>query len=454
LRENEWLGKPFGEFLGDLIRALEGEGVRYCILRNYAGFPDYNVGNDIDFLILPSDLSRAIRVLQSIQGVQVVGLIRRHAVASVHLEGISQPRKLRALGVDFDLNLAWKGLPFLTTAPVLQAAIPRTAGNLTFLVPSPIHEAIVSFFTSFLIGGWLKEKYFPDVQRTFAGNRIEAVAALQPQFGLKNSAHLVDSVIRGDRVKILGCVRSLRVSLGLRSLLHRPVRSILAFVRHYTNELAIRFSPKTLETICILGPDGCGKAEMIEALMLMLQSSAAEVKEHHYTPWFAFKNRSRAQFPSTGSSPEGQAGSMVKVVLWLLDEWLRQFIGKKNLTLRICESCCHELSIDPQRYGYGGPMWFARLVGKLFPPPDLWVLLDSTSDVSKSENEPIPSSITHAQLAAYRAFVKARKRYVILDASGPADCVAEGAYAAIIDTLAELTDRKLKNRFQQRKTSN
>jgi hypothetical protein len=439
---------PLHEFLSTLFQALEREGLRPCILRNYEGFPDANIGSDIDLFIRPSDLPRAMCALGSLEGIRIVGYAERPYVANLFLEGVCAAAGTRMQHVDFNLSLTWKGLPYLATDAVLQGAIPRSAGNLTFWVPCAVHEAVISLFGSLLVGGWLKEKYFPEVQRTFAGNRMETVAALQPQFGLKYAMRLVDSVIGGDRGRILGCVRSLRVSLALRSLLHRPVSSILAVVRHYTNELAVRFSRETLETVCILGPDGCRKTTMIEALMPMLRSSAAEVEEHHYTPLLLVKDKSRGQFTSTDSSAERQAASMAKVALWLLDEWLRQFIGKRNLTLRICESGCYELSIDRQRYQYGGPMWFARLVGKLSPSPDMWILLDSATDVYQSGSQQIPHPITSAQFAAYCSFAKTRKRCVILDANQSVSRVAEGAYCAIVDMLAERAERQLKNRFQ------
>ena len=143
----------------------------------------------------------------------------------------------------------------------------------------------------------------------------------------------------------------------------------------------------------------------------------------------------------------GSLVSMAKLVLWLLQEWLRQFIGKYNLTLRLCEGYYHDLPIDPTGYRYGGPRWFARLVGKLFPSPDLWILLDQDTEGLQSRNQGAPLTEAHRQLQAYRAFVKTRKRYVILDASKPVASVTEEAYAAIINTLAQLTDSKLKDRF-------
>ena len=168
----------FSEFLAALIQSFDKEGLRPCILRNYEGFPASNVGGDVDFLIRPSELPRAIRALGSLRGIRIVGYAERHYVAHVFVEGVSSEPGIRALGLDFIWSLNWKGLEYLSTDAVLQTAMPRRAGDLTFLVPSPVHEAIISLLSSQLIGGWLKEKYFPKVQQTFAGERSEVIAAL------------------------------------------------------------------------------------------------------------------------------------------------------------------------------------------------------------------------------------------------------------------------------------
>jgi len=440
---------PFSELITVLIQSLSREGVRACVLRNYEGFPANNAGRDVDFLILPSDLPQVMRVLRSVQGIRIVGYAERLYVASVFLSGVSPAPKGRALQIDFDLSLSWKGLSYLSADAVLSSAVPLRAGNLTFFVPCPVHEAIISLFASLLVGGQLKEKYFPGVQRTFTKNRFEAIASLSPQFGLKAGIRLVDSVIGGDRQKIIDCIRPLRISLALRSLLLRPAGSTLAIARHYAREFVYRYSAQSIEFVCILGPDGCGNAKIIDALMPMLQSTAVVVERRPFKPRFSFGRSLRDKTADSASHAEAPGGgaSMGMIVMWLVEEWFDLIFGKLNLKLCVYEGCYQDMLIDPQKYRYGGPMWFARLVGKLFPSPDLWVLLDISAEAVQSKNQEFPSAEALRQLEAYRAFVKTRKRYVILDASQSIDCITENAYAAIIDTLAQRADRKLKRRF-------
>src|ERR1035437_3480159 len=113
---------PFSEFLSALIRALDREGLRSCVLRNYEGFPTQNVGGDIDFLIFPSDLPRAISALRSIQGIRIVGYAERTYVASIFVEGTSATSGCRSFQVDYFLSLSWKGLPYLPVDTVLHAS--------------------------------------------------------------------------------------------------------------------------------------------------------------------------------------------------------------------------------------------------------------------------------------------------------------------------------------------
>ena len=247
-----------GELLKAVIQSFSDEGLRTCVLRNYEGFPDCNVGSDVDFLIRKGELRSAIRALRSIKGIRIVGYAERSYAAHVFVEGVSPTPGVRAIGLDFVWSLNWKGLQYLTADDVLHAAIQRQAGDLTLLVPSPAHEAIISLLSSLLIGGWIKEKYSAKVHRTFAGDSLEVTAALLPAFGRQAATRLVDSVVNGDRQAMLSCVKPLRVSLTWRALLHSPFRSVSAIARYHVREFIVRCTPTTLETIFISGLDKVG----------------------------------------------------------------------------------------------------------------------------------------------------------------------------------------------------
>lgn len=430
---------PFGEFLWLLVQALVKQGVSPCILRNYEGFPYNNVGNDVDFMIHPAELPLAIRAIRSIEAVRIVGYNEQFHVAMVFIEGVASTPGIRAFQVDFIRSFTWKGMPYLTTDAVLIAALTHHKDNLTFLTPCAIHEAIISLLTSLLVSGFVKEKYFPKVQQTFASNREEIISVLVPAFGPKHSTALVDSAIAGDRQRMAACISPLRMALTMSSLIRRPIRSLVAVFRHNLIVLGVRLLPRTLENVCILSADSEVKSSTVDMLMPKLPYVAPEVNRHNPETRFQFGSKSRAMTASVrppSTSQENSISSMAKTLGWLLDEWLSQFLRRKNLTLRIRENSYSDLLVDPQRFGYTGPIAFARFIGKLFPSMDLWILLDTGPES--------PSEKAHSRPAAYRSLVRAKQNHIILDASQPAEQLSERAYAVIIDALSQRANKRLK----------
>jgi hypothetical protein len=146
-------------------------------------------------------------------------------------------------------------------------------------------------------------------------------------------------------------------------------------------------------------------------------------------------------------APRGCLASITIAILILIKEWVTRLAVKTNLTFCILDGCHHELSFNPKKYRYGGPKWFAHLIGILFPSPDLWILLDIPANVSQSNRQNYLPTETIRQREAYRAFVKTKTRYIILDAERSQASVTEEAYAAIIDALTLRTDKQLRNRF-------
>ena len=431
---------PFSRFLAQLFAALQAAGVRFCVLRNYQDFPEKNLGSDVDFLIDPENLPKAIGALQSVAGIRINGYSERSWVAHAFVEGLEPAPGKRALQVDFLYILNWKGQPYLPTDFILDAAIPYQAGDLSFLVPSPVHEAISSLFASLLVGGWLKEKYFPQVQQIFTASRAEAIAALAPQFGSKAATQVVEAVIGGDRGKIAGCIRPLRRSLALRNLLRRPVRAISKAVRYYLGELVVDFAPEALQTVFILGEEEA-KTALIDSLVPLLASSAKFVEKGSLRPRITFTPKSWRITPRSATiaqTPSGSFLSIVKLSLWLVEEWISQFTYKRNLVISLSESCFDDLLADPASCGYGGPMSYARFVEWLAPSPVLCLLLDTAE------------GITNPRMEKLRAFAKTKPSAITLNIDKTAEQLTEEAYAAITDALARRADNKLRKRFSFR----
>jgi thymidylate kinase len=183
---------------------------------------------------------------------------------------------------------------------------------------------------------------------------------------------------------------------------------------------------KLKQKIVILGPDGAGKSSVIQGLMKNLAQEGRAVKMRHLRPGIV--NLRRGQ-PVTivvdphGSPPRSALVSSVKILVWILDEWYANLFLDKKDELLICDRYYHDLLVDPIRYRYGGPAWLARLVGKLMPQPNLWVLLDAPTEVLQARKQEVDPNETSRQRQVYLSFVRNQRQYAIIDAAQPLDCV-------------------------------
>jgi hypothetical protein len=392
------------EFLREMKSALAAEGLPFLVLRNYSGFPCVNAGNDIDLLLEPANLSRAVRALRSINGIQAIAFARRPYVANLFFHGVSAHPDSECPGsecieIDFDLSLSWKGIPFLAVEEVLSNARLRVAGEVEFLIPSPQHEAIISLFLSLLVSGFVKEKYLPDVQAIFGSARQEVHFALAPRFGEAASRQVIDAVVAGDRDRIRACIRPLRRALFKCAFCRRPAQTAIALIRHHGRELLFRLSPALTTDISIASADESRRADLIAALAPMLKPATVLLE--------------------TQSSPAGLLRRSVA-------DWIRKVAPKKHLTIRLHANCCFDWLAKPKTAGNEKPVWRERLAARLSPAPHLLIVL-SCSGRAGAES------------------VTGKLRCVRLDSSRPITELAEEAYTAILALLAERAEQRIRH---------
>jgi hypothetical protein len=442
---------PFSAFLGALFRALGKQGVRFCVLRNYEGFPDENAGGDIDLVIAEKDLAAAVRALRLLAGIRLTGYSERSWVAHAFLEGVGGTAGQRALQVDFLWNLSWKGITYAPTETLLHRALPRRAGGIEFLVPSAVDEAIASLFASLLKSAWLKEKYFAKARDAMTSNRDGAIAALRGQFGTRASERLVDTVIASEsveqRAQLIRYVKPLRWSMAIRAMMRRPIETVTKVVRHYWPEMAVRYAPGSVEAVRVLSFSQARAEDFADALVPMLYATAKFVERGRSGPWTAGALR-----------PE----PTLDVARRLAQEWWRQVAGKTDLTLRILDGSAATTPMDAEaseqsNAGLRTRGLVRRRLGSLFPKSDLWVYLDQPMTDLPMKRQPMQRQLMQDQPmkgqpvdAPWARYGTARK-VLVFDRDPGHDSaderLRESAYEAIVEALAERTKRLLDRRF-------
>ena len=145
--------------------------------------------------------------------------------------------------------------------------------------------------------------------------------------------------------------------------------------------------------------------------------------------------------------PRAAVSSVLKLgyyfTIYLIGYWLIVRPKLVRSTLVVFDRYYHDLLVDPQRYRYGGPMWLARLVGRLVPKPNLWIVLDAPAEVLQSRKQEVTFEETCRQRKAYLDLARQVPNAAIIDAAKPLDDVVIATSRAILDYMAERTIKRL-----------
>lgn len=213
-----------------------------------------------------------------------------------------------------------------------------------------------------------------------------------------------------------------------------------------------RFSPPT-PWVVILGLDGSGKSSVLEALEKIFSPPLfVGVQVIYRHPGFLYdrllqvkpsahrSNDKPAPIEHYGKPPHGTIKSMTKLGILALD-WLVGYWGQmvhrraKGHLVLFDRHFFLDVSIDPLRYRYGGPLWFARLMERLLPGPDLVILLDAPIEVLQTRKQEISPEEAARQRLAYLELVQKLPNSHVIDVSKPLEHVINEAKQTILSYL-------------------
>jgi thymidylate kinase len=445
-------GQPISlqAFLEHFFGALADRGIGYCVLRNHAKLPADNSGTDIDILVKPERVEECIELLRKFAPAPLTGCARHAHCVSLFVPGVRWSGG-EAIQIDLIRQLAWKGLNCISISDVLQRAHTPPGRHEIIRVPAAADEAVVSLFSSYMVGGWIKERYQVQVRETFLREGETIQRNLAPAFGADLANQLVDAVKADDQERMLSMLPKLRRALLFRSMKRAPLATLGLLMDHYGRVLIIRFTPRALGTISILGPDGAGKSSLLEPLRTRLAHTTKPITVRHLKPDIFFRAHRQSHGIVTdphGKPPRSLFISVLKLVLWAFEIWIdRLFSARSGSDLELWDRYYHDVLVDPKRYRYRGPMWLVRTIGWFVPSPDLLIVLDAPTEVLQARKREVAAEETERQRQVYRALAGQLKRAVVIDADRPVDQVVSDAAVAIIARMAEKTWPRLRMRI-------
>jgi len=205
--------------------------------------------------------------------------------------------------------------------------------------------------------------------------------------------------------------------------------------------------------LAFLGPDGSGKSSVIEGVKERLNPETfTAVEVIHLRPHIGLNNMQKKNFSVVADNPHGekcrsQFSSIIKIMYFFFDYTLGYFIKikplLKNNTLVIFDRYYYDLLVDPKRYRYGGLMWFARLIGRFIPRPNLVILLNASAKTIQSRKQEVSAEETARQTGAYINLANNMKNAIIIDAEQPIEKVVDDVNNAISNYMICRMERRL-----------
>jgi thymidylate kinase len=428
-------------FLLALFQLLNENGLRYCVLHSWQNLPDELPG-DLDLAVVDEDKLKLLRVFEGLQeqGYVPIQTLNYSEKGNAFVFFWTDPSGGRTATIDI-VSEHRRGGRVLATAEDLVANRRRHGA---FWIASPQTE----------FAYLLAKKAF---KRKASENQARRLLFLTEELGTVEAEKLAISFLPGDsnRQAVESCMngsiddflRDAHTKLWRVSLTRSPWKLVPYFGAEAWRVVRRWFQPTGL-VVAILGPDGVGKSTVISGMVEPLgMAFRCRHRIFHWRPNVMAPKPDMGPVPDPHGKPaRGTLASMLYLSGFFLDYWVgflfrvRPLIAKSNLVL--FDRYFHDVLVDPRRYRYGGPDWFARFLSRLVPEPDLVIVLDTDTESIRERKCELAREEIDRQRKAYLDLGFKRSERVVVDTSADAgESICSAATAVAGHMRRRLTDR-------------
>ena len=428
-----------------LLDALSTECKAYCILSGYERLPD-SFDTDIDFMVDQNDFDRMPRIIEQVArktGTQMFQAIDHELTGRAYFLGSLEGPALTIVQPDCAADYRHFGRRWLPAQEVLSARRLHPGG---FYIPSIAHEFAYSLIKRLNKRNFTREHGYK-LHRLYVEDRIECGRMIARFVRGPEGSQIVRMASANDWNAMYDAIEPFRAAMlrtrkeALKEKLKDVPRNALYVLR--------RILQPTGSWIAFMGPDGCGKSLVLNAVSQEFSPSFRTVRHYHLRPRLVGRkpaNRGPVTDPH-GQPPRGAVASIAKVIdLWLdytLGYLFRILPGLIRTEFVLFDRCFYDLLVDSKRIRYGGPPWLLRAAARLTPGPDLVILLDAPPEVLRSRKQEVPAAEVTRQRTAYLELARTLRSAVVVNAAQPAERVIHDAVAAIMEHLGRRTEKRL-----------
>lgn len=424
-----------------LIRSLTENCAGYCILTGYEGLPD-KVNSDIDFAVNASDFKRVPALLDEIAaltGTSLFQVIPHEVTGRAFLIAAHDSGTLRLIQPDSCTDYCHFGKLWLYADEIVGS---RRWHERGFWIPGASSE-----FIYYLIKRINKRDitlaHQSKLSRLYAENPSECNRWLHRFWGRHSADTLAEMAEMSDWHAFVNGLDAYR------SELMRHSRKSFTFGARASHMLDRILKP-TGGWLAFIGPDGCGKSSVIEAIEADFAPAFQKVVCRHLRPK-ALPAKRADGLPVTdphGQPVRGNLYSVAKILYLFLDYWIgylrrvrSEMVRTKLVTF---DRYFYDILVDPRRVLYGGPRWLPRMLSHLIPRPELVFLLDAPVDVLWSRKQEVQYDEVVRQQREYLELARRIPGAIVIDASKSLQEVTFQVEREIIDHFSRRTRHRMK----------
>jgi len=121
---------------------------------------------------------------------------------------------------------------------------------------------------------------------------------------------------------------------------------------------------------------------------------------------------------------------------------IRPLLVRSNFVL--FDRYFHDVLVDPRRYRYGGPKWFARILSRLVPEPELVIVLDAEGNLIMSRKDELPLAEIERQREVYSQLRFRRAEEVVIKADGGVEATLRSVIGAVTEFMSHRLSRRMR----------
>jgi thymidylate kinase len=427
-----------------LLDALSTQCKSYCFLSGYDRLP-HEFDTDIDFMVGQEDFQRMPRIIEEVgrrTGTHLFQAVDHELTGRAYFLGSIDGPSLTIVQPDCASDYRHFGRHWLSAEEVLAARRLHPNG---FYIPSTAHEFAYCLIKCLNTRIFTREHGY-NLHRLYVEDRIECGRMIARFCRGPEGSSIVRMASANQWTPMYESLDTFRAAMlaSGKETLARRLKSVPQSALYLLSGIV----QPTGCWIAFLGPDGCGKSLILDAIGREFASAFHTVSYDQMRPGGGRRSSNQGLINDpNGEPPLGRLAFIAKVIgMWLdymLGYLLRILPGVFRTQLIFLDRCQLDLLVDGMLLRNGGSPWLLRATVRLSPRPDLVIFFDAPPEVLRSRTQEVPIDEVARQRAAYLQLAQRLPSSVVVNAAQSQSGMIHDTVQAIVAHLSARAKRRL-----------